>query len=134
MISRTININASGPICRAVKTSDVKIIFLNTFAKYIRIPGNPVAVVSWPAVRNVNAESLTSWSVKYSSRSYSIIDSKSFFCVPVTFPSFINFKRVEMTYEKNDSQKQPLTDVLQNRFSQKFLQISQENTCAGVSY
>ena len=69
----------------------------NTFAKYIKTPGNPVVVVSWPAKRNVKAESLTSSSVKYSSRPYNIVDSKSFFCVSVTFPSSISFKRVEMT-------------------------------------
>lgn len=71
----------------------------STFAKYIKTPGNPVAVVSWPAKRNVKAESLTSSSVKYSSRPYNIVDSKSFFCVSVTFLSSIRFKRVVMTCE-----------------------------------
>ena len=64
------------------------------------MPGSPVAVVSRPAARNVYTELLTNWSVKYSSRSYNIIDSKSFFCVSVTFPSSISFKRVEITFKE----------------------------------
>lgn len=44
----------------------------------------------------------TNCSVKYSSRSCNSVESKSFFYVSVTFPSFISFKRLEITSKEEE--------------------------------